>query len=447
MKKAEYQHRESETHPAAQHGSGAAAKSPQGGKTSPLEAMAERSQQARKEHSLLARINASPAMIAQCKIVEGIDGSRHVVAQHPAFNKPASATVTHAQQGIVQRKIGEEENVIFGLSGRDAKAIQAAVDAGYTTFDGADSYGDTINYLALAIKAAEKKGKSRTDFEVIYKVDKTPPKDLDTHLRSVASMFGYIDHVLIHKVTDTAQAQKYSPILALLKKEGLIKKIGAGDVQASMEEQFKGQESFEIDANDLFLAPDTDTLIDKLNKSGKPVFVYNIVGTLKNLLGLGIENIPSQSEISAMVNKIKGKVPKAEPILSSKTTEKAAANLKIYEAEDEGLAFKAFGQIDKGVATKNPSVPIDEMDEDINARVTEILFGGYEWEAESLFSTESEYIKTRDKMWQLFTDKELATRYQGKTKTFTLRQLVSMLFDPSGNCHRVEAYNFLTQTS
>jgi hypothetical protein len=84
------------------------------------------------------------------------------------------------------------------------------------------------------------------------------------------------------------------------------------------------------------------------------------------------------------------------------------------------------------------------MAEGVRERVTGILFGDYDWGAASLFSTELEYTKTRDKMLALFTAEELATRYRGETKVFTLRQLVSMLFDPSGNCHRVEASNFLT---
>ena len=40
-------------------------------------------------------------------------------------------------------------------------------------------------------------------------------------------------------------------------------------------------------------------------------------------------------------------------------------------------------------------------------------------------------------------DPELAVRYEHKGKSFTLRHLVGMLFDPTGNCHRVEASNFL----
>lgn len=445
MKKAASQRSQPESRSAAQHGGGVAVKSPQSAKISQLEAMSESNQQAKREHSLAVKINSSPAMIAQSKISGSIDDSPRVVAQRKVFDALAgTAQLFTPQQGLVQRKIGEEGNVIFGLSGRDAEAIRAAVDAGYTTFDGADSYGDTIIHLAAAIKAAEKKGKARASFDVIYKVDKTPPKDLEAHLRSVAAMLGYIDHVLIHKVTDSAQAEKYSPILAALKMEGLIIKVGAGDVQAGMDTQFKGQDSFEVDANDLFLAPDTDTLIEKLNKSGKPVFVYNIVGTLKNLLGLGGEQLPAQSEISAMVNKIKGLVPQAEPILSSKTAEKAAANLKIHEPEDEMLAFESYGRIEEGARRNNPSVPVADMEASVRERVTGILFGGYDWGAESLFATEIEYAKTRDQMLTSFTAEELSSRYRGETKVFTLRQLINMLFDPSGNCHRVEASNFLT---
>lgn len=390
---------------------------------------------------LQSMVEQSPVVESQRKASESIGSSPCVTAQRQALQFQQRGAST-APQAVVQRKIGEEGNVIFGLSGRSVEAIQAAITAGYTTFDGADSYGDTIALLATAIKES---GKARDKFEVIYKVDRTPPKDLESHLRTVAGVLGgYIDHVLIHKMTDAEQARQYSPILVLLKGQGLIRQVGGGDVQATMEKPFKEMESFEVDANDLFLAPDTDALIEKLNKSGKPVFVYNIVGTLKNLLGMDVEQVPAQSQLSAMVNKIHGLVPKAEPILSSRTAEKAAANLKIYEAEDETAAFEAYQQIEEGAKTQNPSVPVGEMAAGVKERVDAILFGGYDWGAERLFDTEKEYTETREKMLARFTAPELATRYQGEAKVFTLRQLIYMLFDSSGNCHRVEASNFLT---
>ncbi len=349
---------------------------------------------------------------------------------------------------IIQYKIGEADNVIFGLEGKSEKAVKSAVTAGYTTFDGADSYGNTIAFLAAAIQTALKGGKTRKDFHVIYKIDATAAKDLEPHIRTIAKTFdGFIDQVVIHKVTDEKQASAYRPILSKLKKEGVIKAIGAGDVKADMEDHLENMDSFEVNAVELFKGSDPATFITNLNQSQKPVFVYNIIGALRTILDIDAKADITKTQLMAMVSKIKSLVPKAEPILSSSNAEKQTSNLAVFDIKDHKAVGLARTAIEDAVAVKKKrGISFDKMQESVKSRVTAILFGGYDWAAENLFEDEKQYKITKNEKLTDFTSVELETSYQGvdedEAKTFTLRQLIEMLFDPDGNCHRVEASNF-----
>lgn len=357
---------------------------------------------------------------------------------------------TVAAQPIVQRKIGAEDNVIFGLSGRSLEQIRLAIAAGYTTFDGADSYGGTILSLATAIDEAVAGGRTRDEFDIIYKVDHTPPAGLDAHIREVAARFDdYIDQVLIHKVTDAPQAALYQPILALLKTDGVISGLGAGDVGAGMDAQFANKDSFEINAIEIFNGADHEALVTRLNAADKPVFVYNVIGALKEFLGLGDLN-PSHIQLSAMVLRIRELVPKAEPILSSGDQARQLANKNVFEIEEEDYA--AVGTARDAIITATADAPeaavsIAAMPEGLRDRMKGILFKDFDWAAENLFVNEADYGKARDQNLALFTPDERALRYQGvradAAKNFSVQQLIEMLFDSHGNCHRVDGSNFL----
>jgi diketogulonate reductase-like aldo/keto reductase len=353
----------------------------------------------------------------------------------------ASASSAAAPGAAVQRKIGSGDNVIFGLSGRNKDDIIGAVAAGYTTFDGADSYANSIHDLAEAIE-----GKPRANFEVIYKVDVTAAEALDAHLRSIAAALGgYIDHALIHKVTDETQSNLYQPILATLKQEGLIKKVGAGDVKSSTSTHLASKDSFEIDANDLFLSPGAEELVEQLKIQAKPVFVYNIIPTLKKILQSDAR--PSQSQLSAMVVKIRAKVPTAEPILSSGTVATMESNLDIDTADDDMVAFEAHKAIETAGTQQTAVVMLDDMDPGVNERLFGFLFE-YVWDAEDLFNDNvadvQKYATARAEKEQLFAPEELEVQYGNGQASHTLKSLLGDLFDSTGNCHRVAAFNFLT---
>jgi diketogulonate reductase-like aldo/keto reductase len=368
----------------------------------------------------------------------------------PRLRSGVERTTVPGATAVVQRKIGDSQNVVFGLEGKDANAIRSAIAAGYTTFDGADSYGNTIILLAAALRdAARQQNRRREDFEVIYKVDQTEPGDLMMHLYAIAERFdGYLDQVLIHKVTDGERAAAYGPVLSLLKRDGVVKAVGAGDVGAAMSGHFETMDSFEVNATELFHGPDHETLARNLDRTGKPVFVYNVIGALKSLLHMADRESPSQAQVMAMMVKIKALVGAAEPILSSSSAEKQAANLAVLNPrpDQEAAIGEAYKAIDSASAATEGAISITSMPADVATRVTETLFQGLDWAGERLFDDPRQYAVHREQCLKKFTPQELGVRYQGvredKAKTFTLQKLVDMLFDASGNCHRVEASNF-----
>ncbi|MEH2045145.1 aldo/keto reductase [Nostoc sp.] len=397
-----------------------------------------------------------------------LSGSVGKGSTQPKGKLPGNSQVTFEANGqnVVQRKIGNPDNVIFGLDGKNDKAIKDAVQAGYTTFDGADSYGNTIESLANAIKEEMEKGKSRKDFEVIYKVDETKAEDLENHIKKVANMFGgYLDHVLIHKVTDQNQVAAYNPILTKLKADGVARAVGAGDVKGAMKEQFDSKDSFEVNAIELFIG-DHKTLITNLNEAAKPVFVYNVVGALKSLLKIGED--PTQLDLQAMVGLIKNSVPKAEPILSSSSRDRQDSNLKVFDIKDyneEAMIGEIREVIEKVTQVNKEGVSIKDIPDGVKSKLTDILFGQYNWNAGTIIFTEpakinklnncsNEELKVAyetEKIDKLknFTSEELAVEYQGvgadKAKTYSVEQLIGKLFDHSKNCNRTEASNFLNR--
>jgi diketogulonate reductase-like aldo/keto reductase len=138
--------------------------------------------------------------------------------------------------------------VVFGLDGRNVDQICSAIDAGYTVFDCADSYGDNINHLAEAMK---KTGIKRENIEVVYKIDQTNPEDLATHINEVAAKLNgkYLDHVLIHNVENNERNKNYMEQLSQLKAEGIIKHIGLGNINGEIPDDWlKKSDSFEFDA-------------------------------------------------------------------------------------------------------------------------------------------------------------------------------------------------------
>ncbi len=246
--------------------------------------------------------------------------------------------------------------------------------------------------------------------------------------------------MLIHKCDDTSRAKKYDPILQELKLGKFIKQVGAGDVTSAMDDHFKDKVSFEINARALFLGPDAEALVYKLNKSGKPVFVYNIVNTAKLFLG----DNPSKDDITGFINMIHGKVKLAEPILSSGKSESIKENLGAVDIEDYGAVGESRDKLEKGVdrEQKKLGVPLTEMKEEVKLPLRELL-KSYDWLASDLFDVKSDYQKHMQKAMELFKENELQVVYVYESKVYMLRTLIEMLFDSAGNCHRVDASNFL----
>jgi hypothetical protein len=369
-----------------------------------------------------------------------------VAVSEPAIDAPGPSAPAQADPAAAPgTRPSELASAVFGVSGRTLEEIRAAVAEGYRTFDCADTYGETLTHVATAIRES---GTPRRAFEVIYKIDATEPAELAAHVRGVAQQLGgYVDHVLIHKVTDAPLARRYEPILAELQRAGVVSFIGSGDVKAGMDPgALAARDSFEIDAADLLIGPTSDELAAQLAAAGKPVFVYNIIGTLKRILGT--PDRPTPDQVRAVIAKLQNRVPTAEPILTSSRRDGMAENLKLEldDVEDWGAFGDAGTAIDAAAApaAAAAAVPIEQMSPDVSERVFAILYSGPEWAAESLFDDPARYLEERDRHLAAFTPAELDVRYQRGSAEHSLRQAIEMLFDSQGNCHRVAAVSFLT---
>jgi hypothetical protein len=93
------------------------------------------------------------------------------------------------------------------------------------------------------------------------------------------------------------------------------------------------------------------------------------------------------------------------------------------------------------------------MESGVKNRISDILYEGYDWAAADLSKEgkkfeRGDYEEVLKEKLKLFIEKELGVRYEGTseghTKKYTLKELLYMLFDARGNCHRVEASNFLS---
>jgi hypothetical protein len=188
-------------------------------------------------------------------------------------------------------------------------------------------------------------------------------------------------------------------------------------------------------------------LARNLDLTRKPVFVCNVIGTLKSLLHIQDEKSPSDVQIMAMVSKLKGLVGAAEPILSSSAA-RQVSNRAVFDPQENQTAAvgEAYRAIDRAGAANESAVSIAEMPPTVATRAEAILFEGLDRAAEELFDDPAKHAIHRDRCARRFTPQELGTLYRGVdedgAKTFTLKPLIGMPFDGSGNCHRVEASNF-----
>jgi diketogulonate reductase-like aldo/keto reductase len=129
----------------------------------------------------------------------------------------------------------EENRTAFGLDQRNEEQIKAAVEAGYRVFDAAASYGNTD---VLAKVLAESPNLARTDVKIVYKFRPGEPAEtIYEKLKLVASQFGgYLDVVLLHDVEESPQnIEDAFKAIQVLKKDGIVKAVGASNVKADSE--------------------------------------------------------------------------------------------------------------------------------------------------------------------------------------------------------------------
>ncbi|MCX4904441.1 aldo/keto reductase [Streptomyces sp. NBC_00878] len=141
--------------------------------------------------------------------------------------------------------------LVFGLDGRTADDVQAAVQLGYRRFDAAESYGASTDALAEAIGSSPQ---HRDDFEVLYKFDVRADENreqLRTRLTEVAGKFGgKLDAAVIHNLDgDQAQIRKAWNVMHSMKRQGTIGKAGVGNVlpqHADLLRELKSKDSIDV---------------------------------------------------------------------------------------------------------------------------------------------------------------------------------------------------------
>lgn len=355
----------------------------------------------------------------------------------------ATADVSLAAEEVADKVLPSSvgSGVVFGLSGKNEAAITTAVAAGYRIFDAADTYGGTATVLAKVLRAAKV---PRRDFEIIYKIDATAPEALEGHIRTLAGRFGgYLDHVIIHKSygDDTAA---YKVVLKKLKDARFIIKVGGGDVSADMDD-VDTADSFELDASTLLFTDEGDRLVEKLEESDKPIFVYNLVDAATRIYG----DRPTRSQLKLLISKIKSMLPSARPILSSSDEGRMRANLASSGEMGDG-DYEDYGDMSSGIDEQRKivsrAVPMGEMDGDVQEALYAVTLAR-DYSEPYLFNADSETeirecLVARSRAMATFTREQLGATYVAASgKAYKLSALLAMLFQPGGNCHRVEAFN------
>lgn len=224
------------------------------------------------------------------------------------------------------------DNVLFGLDGKDLKAIKSALKVGYRQFDTAETYGN-LSQLAQAIKDT---GLPRESFHIVYKVE---AKDEETvacrALEEAVSPFKYFDGVLIHNAKEPEKAIMATWIaLRKFKEEGKTKKIGIGNFSLAEKEMLEkmGQiDIVEMEAFELLVSKDLVALVKNLGKEAPvDVLYYQIVQMAKSAK----MDITPES-IAGLLETVNAFFPQgtAVPILSSGSEENQKANLDAVNIE------------------------------------------------------------------------------------------------------------------
>lgn len=211
---------------------------------------------------------------------------------------------------------------VFGLGGRTKLEIETAVRLGYRRFDCAESYGNTA-LLADAVKAC---GLHRDSYEVLYKFDLQPREDdkaLVSRLTPVCARFGgRVDSLVIHNLdVDWNQIAAGWTVLAQLKRRGLARRIGIGNVRArhgALLELLAKIARVDVIENTLDSVLLDDNVRALVAESGAQLFAYNVM-TVANAIGLS-----SAADLTELIGTLD-----ATPsiILSSSQSDRNAQNL------------------------------------------------------------------------------------------------------------------------
>ena len=219
------------------------------------------------------------------------------------------------------------QSLVFGTDGKNAAAIESAVQRGYRRFDCAESYRNVDEVADVLARS----GLPRDEFEVIYKFNARQgesPQDLARRLEAVASLFGgWIDSLMIHNldVPDDDIRNAWAAMAAL--KGGVAGEIGVGNVKPKDDDLLRGlEQTYPIEAieNSVRDVVGNDATRGLIRRTGAKLYHYGIRATSQEI------RIESEEGIQALAYHMAGVQPRGGMILSSSDAARQAENMKLY---------------------------------------------------------------------------------------------------------------------
>lgn len=351
--------------------------------------------------------------------------------------------------GTANVEVAPVAPVVFGLQARTADEIGAALTLGYRAFDGGDTYrisdDDKADTTASLAQALAESGVERKAIRVIYKIDAVEPESLSKHVRAVAGLFdGRIDDLLVHHAQgdDTG---RYLKVMRGLRKAGVVTNIGIGDPARSSMNAYPA-DCYEVAASTLFETGGGPELARLLANTGKPVYVYDIIGTLGRLKQLSGNAAPlDDSDSRAFLSIVRSAIPTAVPILSTSSEQRMKNNFDAALAEDlDAVDFANRKALQNGIEAARAAavVPIAGMSASIRTRLGQIV-GGTNWAAAAILPAVQETVLRRIEAAR-FTAEERNTIYVKGEVWYKLETVLEDLQAWDKNCSRVKAATFIS---
>jgi len=263
--------------------------------------------------------------------------------------------------------------LIFGTESKTTEQVASAIQAGYRTFDCAESYH---NILAVA-QALHQSGLARGEYRVIYKFDVSAesPGALRTKLGMVMSLFeGNIDTMIIHNIdVPKAQLQNAWSVLQYFKKAGSVKEIGLGNIRAEHEDLIKDLgPGVDVVENSVASVVENKHLQELIKRMGSRVLYFDVMNTAREI------GLTSPAEINALIMYAQSSHKGSQMIASSSDPRRQIENLRNFTAGSAELGEEEYEGIGKIEKWKNTACPVSDRDFTLPPKFKDALTAVYE---------------------------------------------------------------------